>query len=105
VAVLHSGTPDGTRPGGAPADSPGKSLDLIAALDVAIAHCEECRDEFWVRTGTLLRDLRTVAAAALEVRRSSEHAEGPFTVIEGGTGSFQHGLRVREEERVSHAVA
>ena len=27
--------------------------DLIAALDAAIAHCEEWPDEFWVRTATL----------------------------------------------------
>jgi hypothetical protein len=64
-----------------------KHADLIATLDASIAHCEEWSDEFWVRTATLLRDLRAVAAA-MEAPRSS-----------------QHGLRVCEEERVSHAVA
>ena len=54
-----------------------KHSDLIAALDASIAHCEEWRDEFWMRTATLLRDLRAVAAA----------------------------MPVCEEERVSHAVA
>ena len=86
--------PDGTRP-----------VDLIAALDVAIAHCEEWHGEFWVQTATHLRDLRTVVATALEVRRSSEQGDVLFTVLEGGNGSLQYGLRVREEERVSHAVA
>jgi hypothetical protein len=98
-------TPDGTQPGSWPVDSPGQSLDLIAALDVAISHCDEWRDEFWVRTATLLRDPRTVAAAALEVQRSGEQTELLFTVLEGGNGSLQNGLRVREEERISHAVA
>ena len=105
AAVLLSGAADGTRGGGGPIDSPGKSRELIAALDVAIARCEEWRGEFWVRTATLLRDLRTVAAAALEVQPSSQQTDGLFTVLEGGNGGFPYGLRVREEERVSHAVA
>ena len=70
-----------------------KHSDLIAALDASIAHCEEWRDEFWMRTATLLRDLRAVAAA-MDVRRSSGPADRLFT-----------GLPVCEEERVSHAVA
>ena len=105
AAALLSGAADGAQPGGGPVDSPGKSLDLMAALDAAIAHCEEWRGEFWVRTATLLRDLRTVAAAALEVQPSSQQTDGLFTVLEGGNGGLPHGLRVREEERVSHAVA
>ena len=105
VAALLCRTPDGTQPGAGPVDSSKKSLDLMAALDVAIAHCEEWRDEFWVRTATLLRDLRTVAAAALAVQRSSQQTEGLFTVPGGGNGSLPYGLRVREEEHVCHAVA
>jgi hypothetical protein len=46
-----------------------------------------------------------VAAAALEVQPSSQQTDGLFTVLEGGNGGFPYGLRVREEERVSHAVA
>jgi hypothetical protein len=93
VAVPFPIAPEATRFGGTPVSLPEKHADLIAALDASIAHCEEWRDEFWVRTATLLRDLRAVAAA-MEVRRSSEPAERLFT-----------GLRVCEEERVSHAVA
>ena len=87
--------PETTRPEGTPGDSLEKHTDLVAALDASIAHCEEWHDEFWVRTATLLRDLRAVAAA-MEVPRSSEPAEG-----NGGV----RGLRVCEEERISHAVA
>jgi hypothetical protein len=76
--------PEAVRLGILPVNSRDKSADLIAALDASIAHCEEWRDEFWVRTATLLRDLRTVTAAALE---------------------RQPGDPVCEEERVSHAVA
>ena len=61
--------------------------DPVAALDVAIAHCEEWRGEFWERTATLLRHLRTAAAGELDATRRPQ------------------GLRVRDEERVSHAVA
>ena len=86
-----------------PVNSLDRSADLIAALDASIAHCEEWRDEFWVRTATLLRDLRTVAAA-MQVRRSGEPADGLFAAREGGSGGV-HGMRVCEEERVSHAVA
>jgi hypothetical protein len=97
-------TPEATRFGGTPVDSAAKHTDLIAALDASIAHCEEWRDEFWVRTATLLRDLRAVAAA-MEVRRSSQPVERLFTALDGGNGAVQHGLRVCEEERISHAVA
>jgi hypothetical protein len=74
------------RPEGRPSESPGKSNDLIAALDVAIAHCEEWGDEFWARAARLLRDLRAAA-------------------YQSGESRLQHELLVRDEERVSHAVA
>jgi hypothetical protein len=96
---------DEARAGGVPVDSPGESADLMAALDVAVAHCEEWRGEFWVRTAAHLRDLRTAALAALEVGRSSERRDGFFATSASGKGSFSPGLRVRDEERVSHAVA
>jgi hypothetical protein len=96
---------DGSRAGGGPVDSPGESADLIAALDVAVAHCEEWRGEFWVRTATHLRDLRTAALAALEAVRSSERRDGFFATAPSGKGSLSRELRVRDEERVSHAVA
>ncbi len=79
-----------------------QGADLIAALDASIAHCEEWREEFWVRTATLLRDLRTVAAATLQPRHASEQ---PLDALEDCNGATQHGLRLCEEERVSHAVA
>jgi Homeodomain-like domain len=82
----------GTRPKVWPVDLPGATANPIAALDAAIAHCEEWRDELWARTATLLRELKTLAAE-LELRRPSEPDHLPGA------------LRVREEERVSHAVA
>src|ERR1035438_5204865 len=94
---------DEARAGAGPVDSPGESADLMAALDVAVAHCEEWRGEFWVRTAAHLRDLRTAALAALEVGRSSERRDGFFAASASGKGSVSHGLRVRDEERVSHA--
>jgi hypothetical protein len=96
---------DEARVGAGPVNSPGASADLMAALDVAVAHCEEWRGEFWVRTAAHLRDLRTAALAALEVGRSSERRDGFFATSASGKGSFSQGLRVRDEERVSHAVA
>lgn len=86
---------------GGPVDSAGESLELIAALDAAVARCEDWRGEFWVRTGAHLRDLRTAALAALEVGRSSERRDEFFTTSQGS----KVGLRVRDKERVSHAVA
>ena len=77
VSVPFPVAPDAPRLANLPVDSSEKHSDLIAALDASIAHCEEWRDEFWMRTATLLRDLRAVAAA----------------------------MPVCEEERVSHAVA
>ena len=95
----------GTRAGGGPVDSPCESNDPIAALDVAVAHCEGWRGEFWVRMATHLRDLRTAALAAVEVGRSSQRRDGFFATSQGGKGSSSIGVRVREGERVSHAVA
>src|ERR1039458_5425440 len=96
---------DGTLAGGGPVDSTGESADLIAALDVAVAHCEEWRGEFWAHMAAHLRDLRTAALAALEAGRSSERRDGFFTTSQTGQGSLSRGLRVRDEERASHAVA
>jgi hypothetical protein len=96
---------DPARVGGGPVDSPGESAGLIAALDVAAAHCEEWRGEFWALTATHLRDLRTAALAALEAGRWSERRDGFFATAHSGKGSLSLGLRVRDEERVSHAVA
>ena len=96
---------DGTLAGGGPVDSTGESADLIAALDVAVAHCEEWRGEFWAHMAAHLRDLRTAALAALEAGRSSDRRDGFFTTSQTGKGSLSRGLRVRDEERASHAVA
>jgi hypothetical protein len=96
---------DGTRAGGEPTDSTGGTASLIAALDVAVAHCEEWRGEFWVHAATHLRDLRTAALAALEAGRWSERSDGFFATSQSGKGSLSRELRVRGEERVSHAVA
>jgi hypothetical protein len=93
------------RAGGGPVDSTGESANLIAALDAAVAHCEAWRGEFWVHTATHLRDLRTAALAALEAGRWSEGSDGFFATSLSGKGSLSLGLRVRDEERVSHAVA
>jgi len=89
---------DRTRAAGGP-------VDLVAALDLAVAHCEEWRGEFWVHMATHLRDLRTAALAAREAGRSSERRDGFFTTSQTGKESPSHGLRLRDEERVSHAVA
>jgi hypothetical protein len=105
VTAEASVAPDGTGIGAGPADSPGESANLIAVLDVAVAHCEEWRGEFWVHMATHLRDLRTAALAALEAGRSSERRDGFFATSQSGKGSLSRGLRVRKEERVSHAVA
>ena len=105
VTAEVSVAPDGTGIGAGPTDSPGESANLIAALDVAVAHCEEWQGEFWAHTATHLRDLRTAALAALEAGRSSERRDGFFATSASGKGSFSQGLRVRDEERVSHAVA
>ena len=108
VAEVRAEAPaawDGTRAGGGPVDSNGETANLIAALDVAVAHCEEWRGEFWVHTATHLRDLRTAALAALEVGRLSERRDGFFATSQSGKGSVSLGLRARDEERVSHAVA
>jgi hypothetical protein len=72
---------------------------------VAAAHCEEWRGEFWVHAGMHLRDLRTAALAALGAGRSSERKDGFFATSPMGEGGLSIGLRARDEERVSHAVA
>lgn len=89
---------DGMRPEIRPADP------LVAALDDAIVRCEEWRDEFWFRLATLLRDVRTAAAAALELQWRGGRTDGIFTAFQSGKGSAQHGLRIRGEEHVSHAA-
>jgi len=82
--AARRGTTDETRPY-APVESI-KSLDLTAALEVAIARCDESQDEFWVLAAKLLRGLSAAASASSK-------------------NSPQQGLCVRAEERVSHAVA
>jgi hypothetical protein len=81
-----------------PADS------LFAALDDAIGHCEEWRDEFWFRLAMLLRDVKTAAVAALERERPSERADGFFVAFHSGESSLRQGLRVHDEGEVSHAA-
>jgi hypothetical protein len=95
----------GMRSGEIANDLSGTSGDVIDALDAAISHCEEWSDEFWVRTATLLRDLRTVAATALEPRRTPNPADGRLTAFQGGKNNQKHELSVSEEEHISHAVA
>jgi hypothetical protein len=95
--------PAGMPIGNRPVDVPGTNVDLIAALDAAIAQCETWRDEFRVRTETVLRELREVAAA-LELRRSRAQTEELFPALEFGKSSLRPGMRKREEERVFHAV-
>jgi len=90
------GAPAGLAiPPAEPAASPETGAGVVAALDVAIARCEEWRGEFWTRLATLLRDMRTAAAEA-------GGAEGAGS---NGEGILQHELQIREEERVYHAVA
>ena len=93
-----------TLPGGRPVDVPQEDIDLIAALDIAIAHCEEWREVFWMRAATLLRDMRTAAAVALEVRRSTGQVDGRLVARQSVASHAQYGLGVREEAQVSHAV-
>jgi hypothetical protein len=81
----------------APAMSPSiwarpEGAGLLASLDAAIAHCAQWRGEFWVDATARLADLRTAAAVAVERGWNAELR-------------LQHELRVREKERVSHAVA
>lgn len=84
---------------------PARSAKVIDALDAAISHCEEWSDEFWVRTATLLRDLREVAVAALEPHCSIAQTDGRFTTFQGGKGHSQRELHQIDEEHISHAVA
>jgi hypothetical protein len=105
VGARAPGAWDATRVGAGLVESTGETANLIAALDVAVAHCEEWRGEFWVHTATHLRDLRAAALAALEAVRLSERRDGFFATSQSGKGSHSRGLRLRGEERVSHAVA
>jgi hypothetical protein len=84
---------------------PARNAKVIDALDAAISHCEEYSDEFWVRTATLLRDLREVAVAALEPHCSIVQTDGRFTTFRGGEGHSRHELHQIDEEHISHAVA
>jgi len=95
----------GMRSGGISNEVPVKSVKVIDALDVAIARCEEWGDEFWVRTATHLRDLRAIAATALETRPAVDQTDGRFTTFQGGKNNLKHDLSVIAEEQVSHAVA
>ena len=97
-------TPEGVRLDDGPFDSRGNGADLIAALDLAIAHCEEWRGEFWAHTAMLLRNLRTAAAVALAIPLLSEPANGLFRTFLSGKGSAHQGVPTRDEERVSHVV-
>ena len=72
-------------------------VDRVAALHLAIAHCEAWQDEIQVRTATLLRELRAAAEAL--------GTDPPIAVPQFAKGDVQHGLQVRKEERFSHAVA
>jgi hypothetical protein len=95
----------GMRSGGISNEVPVKSVKVIDALDVAIARCEEWGDEFWVRTAMHLRDLRAIAATALEAWPAVDQIDGRFTTFQGGKNNLKHDLSVIAEEQVSHAVA
>jgi hypothetical protein len=97
--------PGGMRSEDLPTELPARNAKVIDALDAAISHCEEWGDEFWVRTATLLRDLRTVAANALEPRPSIPQMDGRFTTLQGGKSTPQHELHQIHEEHISPAVA
>jgi hypothetical protein len=86
-------------------DCSGRSIDLIGALDVAIEHCEEWRDEFWMRAATLLRDMRTAVAVALELRRSAGQADRLVNALSNAEHNVQRGPVTSKEEQTSHAVA
>ena len=81
-----------------PAESEEADAGVVGALDTAIARCEEWRGEFWTHLAAVLRDMRAAAAAA-------GAADGLFTTFRGAGSRLPHGLHVREEERVYHAVA
>jgi hypothetical protein len=83
-------------------DAQSGSTDLLASLDAAIAHCGRWRGEFWAGATAVLTDLRTVVAVAVEPDRPSEQPVGLLTIPRS---RLQPELRVREEERVAHAVA
>jgi hypothetical protein len=97
-------TPDASPDEIGPAQSEAEGADLVGALDVAIARCEEWRGEFWMHLATVLRDMRAAAAAALEFRRPGVPADGLFAAFPSGGSSLPHGLHTGGEERVYHAV-
>ena len=97
--------PGEARSGESLNELPARNAKVIDALDTAISHCEEWNGEFWVRTATLLRDLRAVAANALEPRQPIAQTDGRFTKLQGGKGHSQHVLQPSDEEHISHAVA
>jgi hypothetical protein len=101
VALLHGGTVSGDEPG----EWTRKNTAVIEALDAAILHCEGWSDEFWLRTATLLRDLRKVAVAAIDSRPPIAQTDGRFTALPDGKSNARHELRPRDEEHASHAVA
>jgi hypothetical protein len=106
--VVHAAValrPGKIGPGIMSNELPGNSAAVIDALDVAIAHCEEWGGQFWVRTTTLLRDLRAVAATALDPRQSIDQTDGRFSAFQGGKSNLKQESRVGEEEHISHAVA
>jgi hypothetical protein len=86
-------------------DCSERNIDLIGALDVAIEHCEEWRDEFWMRAATLLRDMRIALAVALELRRSTGPADRLVNALPNAEHDVQPGPGISKEEQVSHAVA
>lgn len=96
LSPLRRGTPDPLV---------ASSVQVLGALDTAISHCEGWDNAFWARTATLLRDLKTVAAAALDSQQSLDQAEERVTTLGGGQGELQHSAHARDEERISHAVA
>jgi hypothetical protein len=99
-----SAFPETASAKGRPVDSLEKSIDLIAALDIAIAHCEDWRDIFWVRASTLLRDMRKAAAVALELRRSKGPADRLLAALQSAESHGQNRPGGRGEKQGSHAV-
>jgi hypothetical protein len=75
--------------GGKPGDY-SENTNLVRTLNAAIASCEEWQDDFWMRAAALLRDLRTVASVAGEIRRSSEQAERLVTTPPNAEEQVSH---------------
>jgi hypothetical protein len=94
----------GTLPEGRPVEPVREGAELVGALELAIARCEERRGGFWMHLATALRDMRMAAAAALEVRRPGEPADEMWAAFPIRESDLSHGLHVRDEERAYHAV-